>query len=80
MVTDIISLVIQLAQFILFVRIVLSWLRLEESHIITVQICEKVDIVLKPIQKVLPENGYGIDLSPIVVFLGLHILKVLLLG
>ena len=71
--------IIKLLEFILFVRIVLSWLRLENSHIITEKISFYVDMVLLPIKKVLPHNSFGIDFSPIIIFLGLHIIRELII-
>ncbi len=53
--------VIKVLEFILFVRIVLSWLRLENKNIVTEKISSYVDVVLSPIQKSLPSNNFGID-------------------
>lgn len=70
--------IISLLEFALLVRVLLSATKKEECHPIAVGFCSSLEIVLKPVRKVLPSNKVGIDPSPIIIFLILEIIKQIL--
>lgn len=72
--------IIRIYEVILIVRIFMSWVRPDPSHLIVQWIYRITEPVLAPIRRILPTNRMGIDFSPIVVFLLLYILKQVLIG
>jgi YggT family protein len=79
---DLIALVLHIAQFVLFVTIVMSWLisfnLVNTRHPFVYrlnQILHQItDPVLRPIRKVVPPIG-GLDFSPLIAFLILYFLE-----
>lgn len=70
---------IDLYTIVVFVAVVTSWLRLSPDNPISRVTRILVDPVLAPIRKVLPPLG-GFDLSPIVLFFVLTLVRRLLGG
>ena len=56
--------------FSIFIRALLSWFSNGLQHPMTRLLCSFTDPILQPVRRILPATG-GIDLSPLVVFLGL---------
>jgi YggT family protein len=72
--------VIQLYSFLLLGRIVLSWIpSIDRSTAIVRFLYQITEPVLEPVRRILPPLGM-IDLSPLVVFLGLQLLQSVLLS
>jgi len=79
---EVIDIVIDLFTYVLIASIIISWLvnfnvLNTRNHLVytIVNIVERLtDPVLRPIRNILPSFG-GLDLSPIVVFLGLRFLQ-----
>ncbi|MCH5377212.1 MAG: YggT family protein [Planctomycetes bacterium] len=72
--------VVQLYSFVLLARVILSWIPSADPRNPIVQFLYQVtEPVLAPVRAVIPPLGM-MDISPIVVFLGLQILHRLLLG
>lgn len=69
---------ISLLEFTLLVRVLLSAAKKEESNPIAVGFCNSMEIVLKPVRKILPSNKVGIDPAPIIIFLILEFIKQIL--
>ncbi len=69
-----ISGLIGLYELIIFVRIVLTWIPHDSEHPASQFLFKVTEPVLEPVRKVIPAMG-GLDLSPIVVFIGLEFLK-----
>ncbi len=66
---------IQIYSFILLARIVLSWIpNVEPSNPIVQLLYQVTEPVLDPVRRAIPPLG-AIDISPIVVFIGLRILQ-----
>ena len=64
---------IGLYEIVLIVRIVLTWIP-HNPHSQAVTFLYKItEPVLEPVRRVIPSIG-GIDISPIVVFIGLHVI------
>lgn len=70
----------QLYSFILLARIVLSWIpNVDRSNSIVQLLYQLTEPVLEPVRRTIPPLGM-IDLSPIIVFIGLRILQSVLTG
>lgn len=66
---------IQLYSLVLLVRIILSWIpNVDRSNQIVRFLYQITDPVLEPARRVIPPIGM-IDISPIVVFVGLQLLQ-----
>ena len=71
---------IQLYSFVLLARIVLSWIpNVDRSNQIVQFLYQITEPVLEPARRVIPRVGM-IDISPIVVFIGLRMLQSILLN
>lgn len=75
----ILLLLIDLYSLIVLVSVVLSWLRLSEDNPIVRGVGALTEPVLAVIRKVMPDLG-GLDFSPMVLLLGLQLLKRVLVG
>jgi len=62
---------------IVFVSVVLSWLRLSPDNPVVRVVALLTEPLLKPIRKVLPDIG-GFDLSPMVLLIAIRLLKFVL--
>ena len=66
---------LQVYQFILVARVLMSWIpNLDPNNPIARVLYQLTEPVLAPIRSALPPLG-GVDLSPLVVFLGIFILS-----
>lgn len=65
---------IDLYSTIIIVAVVASWINVPRDHPAVVLLRRVTEPVLEPVRKVLPDTG-GIDLSPIVVLIGLRVLR-----
>ena len=71
--------VLQAYQLILLARVLMSWIpNLDPNNPIARFLYQATEPVLAPIRNALPPLG-GIDLSPLVVFLGISVLMQLVL-
>jgi YggT family protein len=61
--------VVKLYMIVLFVRVILSWIRVPYNQIVHV-IYQMTEPVLRPIRRRMPMS-LGLDLSPMIVFLAL---------
>ena len=65
---------IGLYEMVLIVRIVLTWIPHNPLHPAATLLYKITEPVLEPVRRVIPSIG-GIDISPIVVFIGLGFIK-----
>jgi len=65
--------VIDLYSLIVLVRVVLSWVPLDPRNPFSMIVRSLTDPALAPIRQVLPPMG-GLDLSPMVLLIGLQVL------
>ncbi|MGM0443700.1 MAG: YggT family protein [Fibrobacterota bacterium] len=72
------NLLFSAAELLLFIRVIISWFRYEDENQFTRWLCRTVDPALAPIRRILPRNSFGVDFSPIILFLLIDILKRLL--
>ena len=77
---QVIDIVFNILQFIIIVRVVLSWISHNPSNQFIRIIYQVSEPILKPIRETLPITGMGFDLSPIVAFFLLGLLKKILLA
>ena len=77
---QVIDMVFNLLQIIIIVRVVLSWISHNPSNQFIRIIYQVSEPILKPIREILPITGMGFDLSPIVSFFLLGLLKKILLA
>ena len=77
---QVIDMVFNLLQIIIIVRVVLSWISHNPSNQFIQIIYQVSEPILKPIREILPLTGMGFDLSPIVAFFLLGLLKKILLS
>ena len=69
---------IQLYSFVLLARILISWIpNVDRDNPIVQFVYQMTEPVLEPIRRSMPPMGM-VDISPIIVFIGLHILRILL--
>ena len=73
----ILALLIDGYTFIVFVAVILSWFRLSPDNPVVRVTSALTEPVLEPIRKILPSAG-GFDFSPMVLLLGLQLLRRLL--
>ena len=77
---QVIDMVFNILQIIIIVRVVLSWISHNPSNQFIRIIYQVSEPILKPIREILPITGMGFDLSPIVAFFLLGLLKKILLS
>jgi YggT family protein len=75
----VLGLLIDLYSLIVFLSVILSWVRLPPENPLVRLTAKVVDPVLAPIRRVLPDLG-GIDLSPMVLLMLLRVVRRLLAG
>ncbi len=66
--------IIGLYKIVLLIRIVLSWIPHNPNNSAVTFLYKITEPVLEPIRRIIPSIG-GIDISPIVVFLGLSLIQ-----
>ena len=72
--------VIQLYSYVLLARIILSWIpNLDRTNPIVQLLHQLTDPILEPVRRTIPPLGM-VDISPIVVFIGLQILRSIVIG
>ena len=70
---------IQFYLFAIFIQIILSWIAPQNYNPIVALLYQITEPVMKPARKLIPPIG-GLDLSPILVILGLQILEIALVS
>lgn len=72
--SSLLHLLIDAYSLVLFVAVILSWFQLDPDHPLVRITSALTEPVLRPIRRVLPAMA-GFDLSPIVVFIVLRVLR-----
>lgn len=70
---------IDLYSLVVFVAVIVSWIQLPPGNPIVGFVHTLTEPALEPIRRLMPAMG-GIDFSPMVLLIGLQLLKSLLLG
>jgi YggT family protein len=76
----IISLFFQIYEFLILIRVLLTWINLNPYHPVIQALYRITDPVLEPLRRIIPPIGGMIDLSPVVALIGLEILHRILIG
>lgn len=76
---SVLLLVLDFYSLIVLISVVLSWLRLSPDNPVVRVTTLLTEPILKPIRKVLPDLG-GFDFSPMILLLGIQLLKRVLFG
>jgi YggT family protein len=84
-VAGVISWAFFLYEFLILIRVLLSWINVDPNrravdHPLIRLLRQVTDPVLQPLRRVIPPIGGTIDVSPIVAFLILEVLRRLLVG
>lgn len=66
--------IIDLYSLVVLVAVILSWIRLDRRHPVSVFVYALTEPLLAPIRRALPFMG-GLDFSPMVLLLALQLLK-----
>lgn len=74
-----ISIFTQILIFAIFARVILSWLRVPPRGFIFVVIVETTEPILNIFRRLIPPLGGVLDISPVLAFLALNLLRNLLL-
>ena len=72
-----ISALIDLYSFIVLAAVIMSWLPVDRRSPLAMMVFRLTEPALAPIRRLLPSMG-GLDLSPMVLLLGLQLLKQIL--
>lgn len=70
----------QILIFAIFARVILSWMRVAPRGFLFNVIIESTEPILRVFRRVIPPLGGVLDLSPLLAFLALDIIRGLLLG
>ncbi len=73
-----VSLIISLFLFAVLIRVILSWVNPDPYNPAVMLLSDVTDPIMRPAQRLIPPMS-GIDLSPMVVMIGLVLLEMLLL-
>lgn len=65
--------------WLIFARLILSWIRLDGSHPIVQFLYRATEPVLRPARQLIPPAG-GLDFSPIIVFVALRLVANFVVG
>jgi len=76
----IINLVFGVYEFLILIRVLLSWVNVSPYHPLVRILYALTDPVLKPLQRVIPPIGGALDISPAVALIVLYIVQRILVG
>jgi YggT family protein len=75
---ELVNLAINIFIFAVLIRVILSWINPDPYHPVAGLLDSLTDPVMRPARRLLPPVG-GLDLSPVLVMVGLVLLKMLLI-
>ena len=73
---QLINLIYQILYMCLIARVVLSWIDHNPNNEIIKWVYKISDLIIRPIQRILPPMNIGIDISPIIAIIILGFIKV----
>lgn len=71
----IVNTIFRIYELIVVIRVLFSWIRVDEFHPAAQWIYRLTEPLLEPIRRILPSNRIGIDFSPLVLLLALALLQ-----
>jgi len=69
----------QLYGWVIFARLILSWIRLDHDHPVITFLYRVTEPALRPARQMIPPAG-GLDFSPIIVFIVLGVVRSIVVG
>lgn len=84
-VITLVSFVFQLYEFLILIRVLLSWVNVNPyrpviDHPLVRVLHQVTDPVLEPLRRIIPPIGGAIDISPVVALIGLEIVRTILIS
>ena len=76
----VISLVFGVYEFLILIRVLLSWVNISPYHPLVRILYKVTDPVLKPLQRIIPPIGGALDISPAVALILLYIVERILVS
>jgi len=77
---SIINITFQILIMIIFIRVILSWIPHNPYHPLIEKIYQISNLILNPIQNIIPPIGGRIDISPIIAIFLLQFIKGIILS
>ena len=68
--------ILSLFFFLIIARVIISWVNADPSNFLVRIIVSSTDPLLVPISRKIPFNMGGLDFSPILVMLGIYVLRI----
>lgn len=62
-------------EVIVVIRVLFSWIRVDEYHPVVQWVYRLTEPLLEPIRRILPTNRIGIDFSPLLLLLALALVQ-----
>ncbi len=75
---SLIDTVFRIYELIVVVRVLFSWIRVDEYHPVVQWIYRLTEPLLEPIRRILPTGRTGIDFSPLLLLLALSVVQQML--
>jgi YggT family protein len=69
----------QIYEIIILIRVIFSWIRVDQFHPVAQWIYWLTEPLLEPIRRVLPTNRIGIDFSPLLLLLIINLVHRMLI-
>jgi YggT family protein len=76
----IVSLAFQIYEFLILIRVLLSWVNISPYHPAIRVLYQITDPVLAPLRRIIPPIGGAIDISPVVALILLEIMRYVLIS
>jgi len=76
----VLNFMLRVYEAVLLIRILISWVSPNSGHPFVQIVYRLTEPVLGPVRRALPTGGFGFDFSPVVVFIGIELLRGLLRG
>jgi len=76
----IINVVFSIYEFLILIRVLLSWVNVSPFHPLVRILYRLTDPVLKPLQRIIPPIGGTLDVSPVVALILLYIAQRVLIS
>ncbi|MBN1758935.1 MAG: YggT family protein [Chitinispirillaceae bacterium] len=72
---SLIDILFRLYEVIIIIRVLFSWIRVDEYHPVVQWVYRLTEPLLEPIRRVLPTGRIGIDFSPFLLLLALALVR-----
>jgi YggT family protein len=75
---SLIDTVFRIYELVVIVRVLFSWIRVDEYHPVAQWVYRLTEPLLEPIRRILPTGRTGIDFSPLLLLLALSVVQQML--